>query len=101
MARAQFFSSANRVYVTFSISGIRFSTECVRKLESHFVEMLIHPGNGIIAFKPATKENRNSMEWARQLNGSKVPKPVLVPLSFQIFMTYLAGIATVISDYGF
>ena len=76
VSRAQFFSSANRVYVTFSISGIRFSTECVRKLKSHFVEILIHPGNGIIAFKPATKENRNSMEWARQLNGSKVPKPV-------------------------
>lgn len=76
VARAQFFSSANRVYVTFSNNGIRFSTECVRKLDSHFVEMLIHPGNGIIAFKPATKDNRNSMEWSRQLNGAKVPKPV-------------------------
>ena len=76
VARAQFFSSANRVYVTFSNNGIRFSTECVRKLDSHFVEMLIHPGNGIISFKPATKDNRNSMEWSRQLNGAKVPKPV-------------------------
>lgn len=76
VARAQFFSSANRVYVTFSNNGIRFSTECVRKLDSHFVEMLIHPGNGIITFKPATKDNRNSMEWSRQLNGAKVPKPV-------------------------
>lgn len=76
VARAQFFSSANRVYVTFSNNGIRFSTECVRKLDSHFVEMLIHPGNGIIAFKPATKDNRNSMEWSRQLNGAKVSKPV-------------------------
>ncbi len=76
VARAQFFSSANRIYVTFSNNGIRFSTECVRKLDSHFVEMMIHPGNGIIAFKPATKDNRNSMEWSRQLNGAKVPKPV-------------------------
>lgn len=89
VARAQFFSSANRVYVTFSNNGIRFSTECVRKLDSHFVEMLIHPGNGIIAFKPATKDNRNSMEWSRQLNGAKVPKPVsgaaFVPNLYDLF----------------
>lgn len=89
VARAQFFSSANRVYVTFSITGIRFSTECVRKLDSHYVEILVHPGNKMIALKPTTKSNRNSIEWSRQLNGAKIPKQVsgaaFLPNLFDLF----------------
>lgn len=89
IARAQFFTSANRVYVTFSITGVRFSTECVRKLNSHFVEMLIHPNNKLIAIRSTTKSNRNSMEWSKQLNGVKIPKQVsgaaFLPNLFDLF----------------
>jgi len=66
VARSQFFDTANKICVTFSLENIQFSTECVRKFDktSH-VEMLVNPNEKLFAVRPCSEEMRNTVQWAK------------------------------------
>lgn len=74
IARSQFFDTANKVCVTFSSGCLNFSTECVRKFQSNFVELLVHPGDQLFAIRPVSKEEKNAIQWSKQLNGQTIPR---------------------------
>lgn len=76
ITRSQFFESQKALCSTFSISGITFMVDCIRKLNgTEFVELLIHPDSRRIAVRPSNKENRNAIKWLRLDNqGLRRPK---------------------------
>lgn len=65
IARSQFFDTARKICVTFSVENIQFSTECIRKFDKViYVEMLVHPSEHLFVARPCTKETRNAVKWA-------------------------------------
>ena len=65
IVRVQFFNFAAARDVTFSIDGIRFSSECIRNLGGvEHIKMLIHPVKKSLVVKPCTREDRQMMRWA-------------------------------------
>lgn len=90
IARGQFFQTANRISVTFSMDGIAFTTEAVRKFGKEIsVELLIHPGKKLLAVRPGTKDSRHAIKWARIRNGAVYPRPIkgsaFLPTLFALF----------------
>ena len=76
IARAQFFDTVNKISLTISNDAINFTTLCIRKFNSQFVEILVHPGERCIAIRPSSKENRNAVQWSRRKNGAIIPRQV-------------------------
>lgn len=65
IARGQFFETSNKIAIRISNSALFFSTECVRKFSTNYVELLIHPQKQILAIRPSKKESRNSLQWSK------------------------------------
>ena len=66
VARSQFFDTANKICVTFSLKNIQFSTECIRKFEKiEYVEMLVNPNEKLFAVRPSSEQIKNSVQWAK------------------------------------
>ncbi|MBQ7293823.1 MAG: recombinase family protein, partial [Clostridia bacterium] len=62
VARAEFFDTPHRPYVTFADRKIKFNTDCIRKLGSkNYVELLINPITKKIAIRPTDKDNRQGV----------------------------------------
>lgn len=78
IARSQFFNTARRLCITCDGNIIKFSTDCVRKFpKTQYVELLVHPSEHLLAVRPSTKENRNSVRWSSLgENGSLYPRDV-------------------------
>lgn len=76
IARAQFFSTINKISVTFSYNHVQFSATCVRKFDAMEIEMLIHPHSLLFVLRPASKDCKNSIVWAKNTNNKKIPKPI-------------------------
>jgi len=77
IARSQFFDTGQRVCVTFTIDSIWFSTECVRKFDKEFyVELLVHPGEQLLAVRPCLKSFRNAIRWVRITEEINCPRPI-------------------------
>jgi len=76
IARGQFFDTAGRICMTISSTSINFSTECIRKTDSPFVELLVHPFEKVLAVRPVNAESKNAVRWSRRHYGSDVPKQV-------------------------
>ena len=76
IARAQFFDSIEKTCATFSIKTLKFNKTCVKKLENaQYIEMLVHPGEHLIAVRKTTKDNRNALRWAKlDANGNAIPR---------------------------
>ena len=77
IARGQFFASPHRISVSIWIDKLIFSSEAIHKLNNvFFIEILIHPEKKVMAIRPAKKENRNHMQWARNHKQSIVPRMI-------------------------
>lgn len=64
IARSQFFDTALKTCITFSIEEMKFGTECIRKMKNvSTVELLLHPDKQLLAVRPATNSNRNAIKW--------------------------------------
>lgn len=90
VARGQYFSGAGRVTVSFNIREMKFSTECVRKFPNCTnIEMLVHPGKKMFSVRPASKDARNSVQWAKVHDGISIPRPIsgtaFLPTLFALF----------------
>ena len=66
IARAQFFNTANKICITFSSSTIKFTAECIKKFDTEYVELFIHPGQAKLAVRPAAKHDRNAIQWGKK-----------------------------------
>ena len=63
--RTQFFASAKIISVSFSPSGIRFSRECIRRLNKcKYIELQVHPFNHNLIVIPSPKSNKLKICWA-------------------------------------
>lgn len=89
IARAQFFDNADRLAITFSSSHITFTTTCVRKFDSNYVEMLVHPAAKLLVLRPASETCKNAIKWSRLNNGVILPRIVagsaFLPNLFKLF----------------
>ena len=75
IARLDFFDDRRIPSLSIENGALKFSTECIRRIRSDlFVEMLIHPTERKIAVRPSSRDNRNSVQWAKMEAGQKVPR---------------------------
>jgi hypothetical protein len=64
VARAQFFTSANIVSVTFTRKYLRFSNCCVRKFtDVEHIELLVQPDENRFAVRACSESDKNVMRW--------------------------------------
>ena len=62
VARAEFFDTPHRPYVTFADKKIKFNTDCIRKLGAkNYVELLVNPITKKLALRPTDKDNRQGV----------------------------------------
>lgn len=89
IARLQFFDSTDRIAVTFTASDVHFSAPAIKKIDSVYVELLVHPEKMIFAVRPSNKEQRNAMPWIRKKNGITIPRIIsgaaFLPSLFSLF----------------
>ncbi|MBR2842622.1 MAG: recombinase family protein [Lachnospiraceae bacterium] len=77
IARMDFFDDRRLPFLSIESASMKFSTECLRRMQADlYVEMLIHPTERKIAIRPASKDNRNSILWAKVEAGQKVPRVI-------------------------
>ena len=66
IARSQFFDSIEKTSAMFTLKTIKFNRTCLRKLgNARYVELLVHPGDHLLAVRTVPKENRNAVRWGR------------------------------------
>lgn len=78
IAREQFFSSSNKLSITFSVKSMKFSIACIKKLpDTQYIELLIHPLKRLLIVRPADDKNKNAVKWLF-LNGKgkNISRPV-------------------------
>lgn len=89
IVRSQFFNTAKKITVTFSPNNFYFSTECIKKLDTQFVEMLINPKSLLLVLRPAVKEIKNAVQWSKPLNGNLTPRIIggtaFLPTLYELF----------------
>lgn len=89
IARSQFFNIGNKLSITFSADKINFSTEAIRRFETPYVELLVHPAKHIFAVRPATNNDRNAVQWSRLHNGQTIPRIIsgaaFLPNLYELF----------------
>lgn len=77
VARKQFFSAAQKINVTFSIDGVKFSTDALKKINSpEYVELLIQPERKLLAVRKCSKDTRTGVKWVSGASGKLCPKIV-------------------------
>lgn len=76
IVRSEFFDIANRFSMTISSDRLKFSSSCTRKIDSAYVEILIHPVKRIIAIRKTTTDNRLAFNWSRVKNGINMPRHI-------------------------
>ena len=77
ITRSEFFDSHRRPYVVFQDKQIKFSTDCVRKLDkNNMVEFLVNPREMKFAVRTAAKGSRHAVACSRVSNGIYYPKTI-------------------------
>ena len=70
IARAQFFTSANMISVTFSRRYIRFSSDCISKFgDTEYIGLFIHPYERVCIVRPRSAEQKDVMRWSKIRDG--------------------------------
>lgn len=89
VARAQFFDTGNKICITFSSTIIKFSTECVKKFDTQYIELFVHPGKDQLVARPASKQDKNAVQWSRQSEGKVLSKQIsgaaFLPNLYELF----------------
>lgn len=90
LAHVQFFSTTDRMSVTFSPDGLTFGIQCIRKMKSTlYIDLLIHPKRKQLVVRQGKKDNKYSYQWARTLNGVVNTKTIsgtsFMPMLYELF----------------
>ena len=65
--RGQYFSQRNSLTVRINHNSINFGVGALRKLETDYIELLIHPTLRLLAVRPATQNNKHAVLWKNLL----------------------------------
>ena len=78
VARSQFFDTPDRLCVTFSKKELKFSSACIRKLDSQqYIELLVHPLKRSLVVRTCNQKEKNSFRWAKMDNrGAIIPRGI-------------------------
>ena len=76
IARSQFFESGKRICVSFSLTKFSFTAETVHKLETDYIELLVHPLKRFIAVRSCSKDARNALQWATYKDDHLLPRTI-------------------------
>lgn len=77
IARGEFFDSPRKPHAILYHKFMTFSTTCVRKFgNQNYIELLINPISRKLAIRPTTKENRNSIMFAKPEKGVMHPRTI-------------------------
>lgn len=89
IARGEFFESSNGPLIIFNSRSVRCNTECLRRLDSDFAEILVNPSKQEIALRAAEKDNHSALRICTRQNGKRIPKitggTAFLPVLFQLF----------------
>ena len=78
IVRSQYFNVANRLAINISPVKMKFSTSCLRKIDSTHVEVLVHPLKRMIAVRATSDENRLAFHWMRKKDGISIPRDIAI-----------------------
>ena len=57
--------------------SLKFNVDSIRKMpDAQKVELLLHPGKGAIAVRPALPDNRHAVCWSAKKGGVSIAKPI-------------------------
>ena len=77
VARTQFFTNKDRICVCITGKSLSFSTAAVRRFPKNtIVELLLQPGEKMLAVRPATPEVKNHIVWSNESNGKTKPRVI-------------------------
>jgi DNA invertase Pin-like site-specific DNA recombinase len=67
--------------MTISLGSITLNTDCISRLpNAKYVELLLHPTERLLAIRPATRKNKNSVPW----NGKHLSASALCPILYAL-----------------
>ena len=88
IARGEFFNTVGKTCVTVSSKEILFARNCLKKLKSEYVELLIDPVEKLMVVHPSKKTTKHSVKWCVTLDKGRVPKGIhcaaFLPTLFEI-----------------
>ena len=88
-ARGQFFNTTQKIAISVFPKRLSCSSMCIHKLNTQYVELLVHPQKMLLAIRPAKKEAKSSFKWCRQIDGSTIVKSIggaaFLPSLYSIF----------------
>ena len=65
----------NTMMVTLANGSISFSLECLRKMpNAPQMQLLVHPGKGMLAIRPAPQSDRHAIRWSKRNCGTVQPR---------------------------
>lgn len=76
IARGQFFDTTNKIMVRITSNKLSFSSECIQKFSTQYVELLFHPKERLLAIRPSTSNSKNAVRWAKDSNNRLTPNIV-------------------------
>ena len=90
LVRTPFISMYGQATLSASTSILSFSKSCISKLpDADHIELLVLPGKGMLAVRKAPAGAHNAIQWRRESNGEKVPRPIggnaFLPTLFSLF----------------
>lgn len=67
----------NTMMLTLGNGYISFSLECLRKMpNTPHMQLLVHPGKGMLAVRPAPTTDRHAIRWSNRNCGSVQPRTI-------------------------
>lgn len=90
IVREQFFRTTGKITMTVSRSSVHFSTSCMEKIPSLYVELLIHPKQKSIVVRPSSlSQSKYCIQWARPRKNRLVPRQMggcaFLPTIYDLF----------------
>lgn len=77
VAHGHYFDESSRSTITISVKDIGFNSDSVRRFnKTPFIEILINPESKMIAVRPSTENNKNSIRWGTLSNNTIYPKRI-------------------------
>ena len=78
VVRSEFLDVANKVMVSFSMKKIKFTTAAIKRIDSEYVEILVHPEKRLLVVRGTKPESRLGFQWVKKKNGIRQPRDIAV-----------------------
>ena len=89
IVRSQFMNVADKFTITFWADKMKFSIACIRRIESEYVEILVHPIKRKLIVRKTDKDNRLAFQWAKKKDGELTSKNIgaapIMPCLYDLF----------------